>query len=144
LAALERLSKLEYLGLDATPLTDAGLPYIAKLRSVKKLFLSSTRIKGHALAELDALCDLETLHVVHTAIDDEALTSLGGMQRLTYLGTKSCPGVTHSAVEGLRQALPYCTIACDWGVFHRRSRLEQYHAAGSPLVRDRGTNRGNN
>ena len=46
LAHLRRLTRLEYLSLDDTQVTDAGLEHLTGLTQLQKLFLSGPQVTG--------------------------------------------------------------------------------------------------
>ena len=71
---------------DDTPdVTDAALDHVAKLTTLKKLFLNSAAITDGGLAKLSPLAELETLDVSGTQISDAGLTHLKDMKKLKKL-----------------------------------------------------------
>ena len=81
------LTKVTYLDLGYTKITDAGLKDIAKLEKLKRLILQGTQIT------------------------DEGLWEVAKLQQLKSLNLVFCPKVTKAGVAGLQKALPNCRIA---------------------------------
>jgi len=78
------------LDLTYTKVTDAGLGYIKNFKNLKKLYLSSTPVKGETLGELSGLNDLKELKLDYTLVTDAGLAALA---RLTHLQTLDLSGM---------------------------------------------------
>ncbi len=63
LSELSRLSNLQYLYLNDTPITDAGLAHLAALKNLKELSLTDTKVTGAGLVQLSGLTNLNFLYL---------------------------------------------------------------------------------
>jgi hypothetical protein len=104
------LTWLLLLNLDGCPVTDAQLKQVARLRKLWWLSLTDTRVTDAGLEEVTALRDLERLWLDGTAVSDVGLRRLEGMDKLTCLDLRRCPGITDEGIAHLQKALPKCTI----------------------------------
>ena len=68
---LPRLSKLWFLSLDDSRITDDGLAYIGQLASLKKLSLSNTKISDAGLMKLAGLKNLEAVYTQNCELSNE-------------------------------------------------------------------------
>lgn len=89
LAGLERLERLERLGLDDTPVGDDDLARVAGLVSLKFLDLKGTRVTGAGMKHLRGLRALEVFRTKDMTEADAAAPWLG---RLTNLRTLELAG----------------------------------------------------
>ena len=64
------------LDLSRTGVTNAGLPYLKKLRSLQTLVLTDTAVTDSGEAELAQLKGLKTLDLIGTHITDDGLVQL--------------------------------------------------------------------
>ncbi len=80
--------------LDQTHVTDAGLKYLKKMTSVRRLFLRKTCITDGGLEHIKALSKLETLDVSETSVTDKGVQDL----------ERSLPKLTiiHKGIKGAR------------------------------------------
>lgn len=95
-SALSRIvdanERLEILDVHSTAVTDAVMPNICKLRSLRRLCLNRCAITDAGLAHVRTLRRIEFLALSYTDITDSALRNLDGMQRLNELH------ITHTRV----------------------------------------------
>jgi hypothetical protein len=97
------------LNLDATGISGAGLEHLKKLEHLEGLSLNETRMEGDDLRHLEHFTRLQWLSLLGTGIGDDGLhylESIKSLQTLILVGTR----VTTEGVEGLRRALPQCTV----------------------------------
>ncbi len=80
------LTKLEWLYLMNTKVTDAGLVHLKGLTNLERLFLTNTKITDAGLVHLKGLTKLERLDLVF-------------------------PKVTDAGIQELKKALPGCRIS---------------------------------
>jgi hypothetical protein len=111
-AGLERLkglTKLQFLVIGGTQVTDAGLEHLKGLSQLRDLDLSGTRITGSGLKHLKGLSHLESLDLKGTQVTDADLEHLNGLAHLQwlYLDRKT---VTDEGVKDLKRELPNCHI----------------------------------
>jgi hypothetical protein len=87
--AVGRLTRLRFLELESTQVTDAGLKALAGLKNLEGLSVRNCPIKGPGMA---ALAGLEKLKALRFAIikksDDDALKYLAGFKHLEVLDIK--------------------------------------------------------
>src|SRR5262245_16909279 len=76
LTLLLDLAAVPWLSLENAPVTDAALAHVAKLRSLDKLYLGSSRITGSGLAQLAPLTNLQYLSLKQLPIDDAKFRAL--------------------------------------------------------------------
>ena len=114
-AALRLLSQygdpptVMYLEFSGSGMTDALLPYIAKLENLERLHLANTAITDAGLAQLQGLNKLQALDVSNTAITDAGLAQLQGLKELGWLGVSNTQ-VTPQGVADFHRALPNCQL----------------------------------
>jgi hypothetical protein len=125
---LEALPNLEFLAIEhaqtllSSTLDDSIFDQIAKLKSLKQLFLHGSQIKGHQLeiirhlplerlglgvshlddvgaAQLTLLEKVNYLEVGSTKITDVGLTSIANMSRLEYLSIRDTPTTDDGLAE---------------------------------------------
>lgn len=86
LETLSACSSLEELDLsEASLITDAGMPHLAKLRELKKLNLWRVQITDEGALMLAPLTKLEWLNLDNTKLSDAGLPVLKHMPALTFL-----------------------------------------------------------
>jgi len=73
---LKGLTKIEYLSLSYTQVTDAGLVHLGGLTNLKWLNLSHTQVTDAGLVHLKGLTNLEFLHLSYTQVTDEGVKKL--------------------------------------------------------------------
>ena len=104
-----KLEKLKLLYLIDTKITDTGLKEVAKLKNLSYLLLKDTKITDAGLKEVVKMKKIEKLYLEKTQITDGGLKELSKMQQLRVLrlhGTK----VTDEGLAELQKALPNCEI----------------------------------
>lgn len=101
-AQLELLTRLEWLDLGGTAITDEGLVGLAGLTALKTLHLDHTRITNRGLEHLAELTALEELTLQSTDLVDEGVTHLVGLQRLHTLRLDRTL-ITDAAIDTLVQ-----------------------------------------
>ena len=84
--ALSPLSKLEFLGLGGTNVTDDGIPALASLAGLKEVHLMATAVTDQGFAALAACKSLETVQI------------------------NKKNKITAQGIEALKKALPNCTV----------------------------------
>ena len=107
--SLLALKSLRVLGLNGKDINDNALETVTKLRKLEMLRLEATQVTGSgfkALAKLEALRDL-SLH--KTPITDAALEDLAKVKTLKSLNLQET-SVSETAVAKLQNALPGCKI----------------------------------
>ena len=110
-ASLAGLRSLEYLDLDRTRITDAGLPHLARLLNLRQLRLVRTRVTDAGLEHLAGMTSLEDVRLLGTAITDAGLARLArltqlkqidlGYTEVTDAGLAHLDGMTRLEVLGL-------------------------------------------
>jgi hypothetical protein len=138
LAGLKALKDvpLRDLTVASARMSDAGMAHIAKLSSVRYLYLSACgQVTDEGLAHLKKMADLEQLWVTaNTQITDEGMNSLAELKKLRWLSLSGCKrvtdagarelkklsglkfvffggtGVTDAGVADLQKALPQCEV----------------------------------
>ena len=87
IAHLKGLSTLESLMLRGhNDVTDAGAAHLAKMISLKELYLENSQISDAGVAYVGKLTRLETLNLARAQIGDEGIAHLDGLTRLENLG----------------------------------------------------------
>jgi hypothetical protein len=76
LADLRLLNRLEMLGLEDNPLTDAGLRHLSDLPGLKTLDLSRTNVSDAGIEEIAKLKSLEFLDVSETSVTEQGVEEL--------------------------------------------------------------------
>jgi len=127
------LTKLEYLVLGGSPITDDGLENAKGLTRLDGLVLLGTQVTDDGLEHLKGLTELEWLELSFTQVTDDGLVHLAGLERLKWLGLSrtdvtdrglehlkglrelqqlelSGTQVTQQGIDELRKALPKCGI----------------------------------
>ncbi|KAF7731998.1 hypothetical protein EC973_007103 [Apophysomyces ossiformis] len=76
------------LNLDLTgflQVTDEGVRYIARMRSLRYLSLDGTKVTDEGVIQLGDLLDLEQLYLDRTSVSDVGLSKITGLSKLTTL-----------------------------------------------------------
>jgi len=73
------------ISLAASPVTDAGLVHLQRLKNLKSLNLFNTLVTGPGLQDLRSLDKLESLNLTDTEITDGGLAYLQGFKNLKHL-----------------------------------------------------------
>jgi len=108
IAAIAGLPKLNLLQIPATAVTDAAGPDFARMTRLRTLWIDETSVGDAFVADLADL-PLQTLSLRKTAITDESLKVLAGIQTLKNI-TLSDTAVTEAGVAALQAALPGARI----------------------------------
>ncbi|MDP7016251.1 MAG: hypothetical protein QGG36_10650, partial [Pirellulaceae bacterium] len=93
------------LVLSSTNFTDAGMPHLARLQNLKRLYLYGTRITDQGLRELASLTQLRELNLSQTSISDDGLqyiSSFTNLQTLS-LGDTKITGTGLGGIVALEQ-----------------------------------------
>ena len=98
---IQRLTKLERLGLRGTHITDAGLYFLRNLTNLHYLDLESCKISDSGMVHLQNLKTLKFLHIPDTNVSD-------------------------AAINKLQEALPNCRIRTDETRGTRQIRIETF------------------
>ena len=112
-AGLESLSgaiRIGELTIVGSRMTDAGLDHLASLTSVWKLKLGRSAITDAGLARLKSLKSLEILSLTETELTDSSVETLAGFQSLKSLNLDRS-GISPAGIERLKQALPKARIS---------------------------------
>ena len=102
LAALADVPDILDLSLANTPITDAGLVHLEKLRRLQRLNLSKTGVKSAGLEAVKRLSALVELNLDGTEIDDQGLRKLSSMPRLERLFLTDTPIITDLGIAPLK------------------------------------------
>ena len=97
------LNDLKMLHLTSTAIADSALTALTKMRALKELALTNTRITGTAIATLGGIPSLEVLHLNQTGLTDADLAGLKPLRNLTLLnlGDTKVTGAGLAAIGGL-------------------------------------------
>ena len=76
LVHLKSLTKLEWLDLNRTGVTDAGLVHLKGLTKLKILLLNDTGVTDAGLVHLKGLTPLRELYLDNTSVTDSAVAEL--------------------------------------------------------------------
>jgi hypothetical protein len=85
--------------------TDETLVQVAKRTTLKRLYLTGTKITDAGLGHLAPLEQLKDLHLAETAVTDAGLVPLEGIKSLQKLDLRRTQ-VTAAGVERLKAAIP--------------------------------------
>lgn len=98
-------SQLVWLKLGDTPVSDAALAQIAKLKNLQKLHLEQTKVTDAGLKQLKGLTNLEYLNLYGTAVTDAGLADLVALKNLktVYLWQTN---VTEQGLAALKKSRP--------------------------------------
>lgn len=105
-------ARLEWLLLENTSVTDAGMESVANLRALKLLVLKDTTITNTGVARLAGLRSLEILSLEGTRVTGPGLLPLSGVTGLRELWL-SGTGLSSADARPLAEALPSCRIIFD-------------------------------
>lgn len=106
---LEAFGKLHILELDSTQVTDVGLTSLKEMTQLRVLTLRDTAITNAGLTHLRNLKGLVHLDLGNTHVTDEGLSSLVGLAALERLDLDGTD-VTKDGVDRLRRALPNAEV----------------------------------
>jgi internalin A len=109
LKELARLKSLQALVLYSTKVTDAGLKELTRLEGLQELSLDDTQLTDAGLKALAELKGLQKLDLSSTPVTDAGLKELAGLKGLRLLDLRSTK-VTFLGVTPLGRALPTCAI----------------------------------
>lgn len=104
--------QLEVLELPNCPVTDASIPALSRLPSIKRLELPQTQITGENISLLTQCKHLEELTVGGPAFEIKNISKLSFLGTLAKLDLR---GTTFSlkALQSLQNALPKCILSPD-------------------------------
>jgi len=102
LVHLSALTNLRSLQLSGPNFTDAGLPEVAKLTGLQRLWLTNTKVSEAGLAHLTALPQLHNLNLSNTRVSDAGLAHLAKLKELHRLWLRD----TRITDAGLAQLTP--------------------------------------
>ncbi|MHC4742829.1 MAG: leucine-rich repeat domain-containing protein [Planctomycetota bacterium] len=100
-AYLASFSKLTTLELDSTQITDAGLQNLKGLTTLRALTLNGTQVTDAGLVHLQNMKGLGQLHLGKTHVTDEGLPLISGFVNLNYLDLSGTP-VTDKGLAHLK------------------------------------------
>ncbi len=105
--------QIVWLKLSDTRLTDAGMPEVAKLKNLNKLYLERTQISDAGLQQLKDVPYLELLNLIGTKVTDKGLLALSQHKALKQVYVwKSA--VTEAGIEALKKARPDMSVVTGW------------------------------
>ena len=102
LRCLRVLSRVEYLWVAETNITDQGMHEIGELRDLRVLSLIHTKISDQGLRQLKELRELRALHLGGTKVTDAGLQDLSEMEKLELLGLNGTD-VTDKGLDAVAQ-----------------------------------------
>ena len=102
LRLVAKLDRMEFLALNSTSISDAGLFELRHCRRLKSLSLSETRVTGDGLRHLANMPDLAGLSFWKTSVGDEGLYHLRGNRSLVSLELSETQ-VTSQGIRHLRK-----------------------------------------
>ena len=135
---------VEYLDLDDSQVSDAGLGYVTVMDRLTTLEMSRTGVTGEGLSSIAHLTGMRTLTLNGLDVDDEDLRSLEGMKGLVMLWVGGT-GVTDEGVgwiaetfEGLQMIDLSNTAVTDGAVesLLRLRELNRVRVQGSGMTRE--------
>ena len=97
-AALGRMPRLTFIGLNQTQTTDEGVRHLSRLRELESLELEGTAITGRGFGDFQCKDKLRHLFVDGTKFDDEGLRQLAGFSAIEWLSLAN----TNITDEGLQ------------------------------------------
>lgn len=106
-----KLSRLEFLNVTQTQITDAGMREIAEIKTLKKLHIKRCkRITDLGVAAICKLDGLEEFHASDTLITDNSLVHLASLKKLVYLQIIHCPNITNHGIQKFIRQRPDCDV----------------------------------
>ncbi len=88
IAHVGRLSRLQTLSFNYSPLSDEGLKHLKRLTRLSELHLADTKVTDTGLAELKGLTNLSVLTLGRTKVTDTGLAHLDGLNELRRLDVR--------------------------------------------------------
>jgi len=110
LSLVTELGEVPWLSMENAPVSDACLVHVARLTSLNKLYLGSSRIRCDRLGELAPLKQLEYLSLKQLPLDDAKLATLPVFPYLRYLGLDG----TQISDQGLVHLARYPQLQTLW------------------------------
>ncbi|MBA4189143.1 MAG: hypothetical protein C0467_14190 [Planctomycetaceae bacterium] len=105
----------QFLLLNTSLLTDAGLVHLKGFRSLVMLELGGRRITSAGMKSLAAMTTLTMLNLSNAAVTNEGLLALKELKNLKSLTLKGTQ-ITADGVRKFRTFLPECRVICDFAV----------------------------
>ena len=105
--------QITWLNLGRTPVTDAAMPVIGRLKNLTRLHLEKTNVTDNGLAHLKDLEHLTYLNLYGTRVTDAGLTHLTGLKNLRSLYLWQSD-VTREGADRLAAAIPGLEINLGW------------------------------
>jgi hypothetical protein len=106
---LNKLTKLCYLRLSDTHVSDAGPAHLERLTKLTILQLGWTQVTDAGLVHLKGLTNLSNLDLMCLQVTDAGLVHLKGLTKLRLLNLSGTQ-VTDAGVRDLNEALPKLSI----------------------------------
>lgn len=143
LAYVAQCSRLKYLYIAKTPITDAGMLHLRRLRELEYVDLSGTKITDTGLAELKDSTELRELNLNETRITGAGLEHLKGLPQLValYLNGTKLGDSGLAQIEGLTQLRYLClneTAVSDAGLIHLKGLPLTHLFLSSTQIGDSG------
>jgi hypothetical protein len=111
LAVCKHLPKLRDLGLERTPVGDAGLKHLER-SALESLAVPETKVGDTGAGSLATIPALKKLSLRGTQLTDTGLERMHVLTNLTELDVTNTR-VTKAGVEALQKALPNCKVAAN-------------------------------
>ncbi len=100
LQRLAKLKTLKYLFLESTSISDTGLQYLRQMQNLEEIFLDYTKITDEGLLHLRGLQNLRVLRLSKTKITGEALGHLKDLPRLHTIDVNRA-AITNSGMKAM-------------------------------------------
>jgi hypothetical protein len=100
---------VENVSVRDTSFSDQEMPYVLRLRDLRFLYLTRSRITDEGLADIGNLDRLEGLNLVGTSIGDSSVEELKKLKRLEWLNI-GATNISDAAARELQTALPDCDV----------------------------------
>jgi protocatechuate 3,4-dioxygenase beta subunit len=97
------LTRLEFLVLSRTQITNAGLAYLQGMDRLRRLYIGGTRIGDEGISYLAKLSKLEVLILDDTNVTDAGLAHLRGLKNLNMLYLQNTQ-ITDAGLEHLKES----------------------------------------
>jgi hypothetical protein len=130
MAAVGRITRIQYLSVDQWYITDADLAQLTRLTDLHDLFLSNGQLTDAGMTHLDALSKFPFLSVSGTQVADAWLAHLEGLNELSCLSVSGTlvtdAGLVHlKGLPNLMVLLLNHTRASDSGVNELQQSLSR-------------------
>ncbi len=123
-ALLAKVSKLRFLTLANSRITDAQFAELGDLAELEGLAIDSPNISDASLPKIAKLTKLRFLDLNDTQVTDAGLAQLAALVNLRAINLTGSP-VTRTGLDGLKEQLPNCSIYCQFpnGSYYNNGRI---------------------